>query len=184
MMRGIALGGSCEPASSVLPTDAHLGGRRSNSLLLRLRGSLQQARLDRLLAEGADPAETAELSLRARQLQRPGRRRALAKGLERAIAQAKQYSRSNINSPISREEVARAHPLLLRLAERLRSQEPVSPRGVAIARRLLTDSRSPIFSPGWSRARATPGELERQARTALAALDERSCNSPIDTRRR
>jgi hypothetical protein len=181
---GIALEGSHQPASSVLPTDPQLAGRHSNWLSLRLRGLLQQARLDRLLAEGADPAETAALSLRARQLQRPRRRRALAKGLEGAIVQAKRYSGSHIDSPISQEEVARAHPLLLSLAERLRGHEAVSPRGVAIVKLLLTDSTSPIFSPGWSRARAAPGELERQARAALAALDERPCDLPMDSRRR
>jgi hypothetical protein len=153
-------------------------------LTLHLRVLLKRSRLDRLLAEGTDPAEAATLMLRARQLQGARQRRALANGLERAIAQAKRYSGRNVDSPIDREEVARAHPLLFGLVERLRGPEAVSPHGMAMIRRLLTDTTSPIFSPGWSQAKAAPGELERQARVALAALDARPSDLRIDRARR
>jgi hypothetical protein len=185
MAGGIAFRGSRQPVPLKLPTHSQEAGPTSSGrLTLRLRVLLKRTQLDLRLAEGADPAETATLMLRARQLQGTRQRRALANGLERAIAQAKRYSGSNVDSPISREEVARAHPLLLRLAERLRNSDTVSPRGVVILRRLLTDTTSPIFSPGWSRARAAPGELERQARAALSALDERPSDPGIDRSRR
>lgn len=125
-----------------------------------------------MLARGADPDESSELALRTRQLCGARTRRSLAKGIERAIAQTERYSQSAA-LPVNREEVARARPLLLCLAERLRASEDVSPRGVAIVRLLLTEDTSPIMSPGWSRARATAGALEGEARSALAALDGR-----------
>lgn len=177
MAGGIAFRGSRQPIPLKLPTRSPQEARLDGGwLTLRLRVLLKRAQLDLLLAEGTDPTAAAALMLRARQLQGTRQRRALANGLERTISQAKRYSSRNVDSPINREEVARAQPLLLRLAERLRSPEAVSSHGMAMIRRLLTDTTSPIFSPGWSRARAAPGELERQARVALAALEERPCD--------
>ena len=183
MARGIAFRGSRQPIPLRLPTHHHsqeADPSHSGRLTLRLRVLLKRTQLDRLLAEGADPAQAAALMLRARQLQSTRQRRALANGLERAIAQAQRYSGDNVDSPIDREGVAGTRPLLLGLAERLRSPEAVSPHGMATIRCLLTDTTSPIFSSGWSQAKAAPGELERQARVALAALDERPIDLGID----
>jgi hypothetical protein len=139
-------------------------------LRLHLAVAIHGTQLDRKLAQGADPTESQELALRARQLSAVRMRRSLAKGIERVIAQAERYSESAA-LPINREEVVRSSPLLLRLAARLRAPENVSPCGIAIVRLLLTEDTSPIMSPGWSRATAAPGALEEKARVSLAALD-------------
>jgi nucleotidyltransferase/DNA polymerase involved in DNA repair len=141
-------------------------------LRLHLGVTLRRTQLDRVLARGADPDESSELALRARQLCGGRTRRSLARGIERAIAQAERYSQSTA-LPVNREEIARARPLLVRLAERLRAPEDASPRGVAAVRLLLTEDTSPIMSPGWSRASGIAGALEGEARSALAALDGR-----------
>lgn len=107
------------------------------------------------------------------------RRRALAKTLERDIEMAeRRVSPGSIAIPVDREQVKRARPLLLQILERLKDAREVSPHGVAMVRLLLTDAASPVFSPGWSTAKSTPGELESRARDAIAALDGRTGEPP------
>jgi hypothetical protein len=171
MAGGMAFGGSHQQVPLTMPQRSDSEG--AHLLPLHLRVLLHRLRLDKDLLGGASPRESAELSCRARQLQRARGRRALAKNLDRTIAQVERYRRADTAGlPLNRNEVLRARPLLLQLSEQLRGPEAVSPRGVLLVRWLLGDASSPVFSPEWSRARSKPGELERQARIALAALGE------------
>src|ERR1700744_2758565 len=58
----------------------------SGAMRIRVRG--RRHRLDTLLADGVDPLSSAELTLRARQLNQPSVRQALARGLRRAVNDA------------------------------------------------------------------------------------------------
>ncbi len=66
--------------------------------------------------------------------------------------------------PLNRREILARRELFLELANDLRSPDPVSPRGVALIERLMTDSYSPCYAS--SRA----GELSQALRHARAAL--------------
>jgi hypothetical protein len=113
---------------------------------VRLRVLLRRARLDRRLAEFADPAGSAELSLRARQLTRPRYRRKLADSLDDVISRSER-ARLPLDPaiPIARREVRAARAALLALASILRGPGEVAPAGVAQALTILTDGTGPLY---------------------------------------
>jgi hypothetical protein len=143
--------------------------RPLSSFTIRLRGPA----LDRRIAEGADPAEDRILGQRAEQLTSDSNRRELASWIERVVDAADQpdLPRRTV-VPLQREAIREARPLLLSLARDLSQVgEPVSPRGIARARQLLTDGASPLYGcPGLVCA-ANGDELNltvRHVRTTLA----------------
>lgn len=161
------------------PGTSHPSGEAGEAIFLRLRVLAHRVRLDKELAEGASTIGNVLLSLRAGQLQSMRLRRSLASGLTRHVELAERYpAHKSAALPTSRGEVIRAQPLLLQLVARLREPGEVSPRGVAIVKRMLTDGASPMFSPGWRTATTAPGALEREARVALAVFDGREIGPP------
>jgi hypothetical protein len=106
-------------------------------------------KLDRKIAQGADPASSPELSCRARQLVSPGFRARMAAGLRRTIAAAEQPRPSPLSArvPVQRRAILDERERLLGLARALTDEETVSARGVARVEELLTDGRSPIYYP-------------------------------------
>ena len=66
---------------------------------------------------------------------------------------------------IQRAEILANRQALMSLIERLESARPVVAEGVAIAERLMSDLRSPLFAP------TEPGTIRRLARHAVAAMD-------------
>jgi hypothetical protein len=152
-------------------------GRRSRSrrqktaptLGVRLRTRLRAAELDRLLAGGADPAETPELKLRADRLTGRARRRRLANSLEEAVRIAESREvRVTSMPPLARREIRAARASLIELALALRSERQVSPAGVALAQRLLTDGSGPLYVTAgydalWLAARRATVALELTA---------------------
>ena len=124
------------------------------------------ARLDRQLAAGASPRASAVLALRAQRITGRRSRIRLADGLARAIrdAQGKTPGFSAAVRP-HRREVLAARTVLATLDRRLRAPEPVTARGVALLRALLTDGTGPLYRPG------EPGALGSQLRAAAAALE-------------
>lgn len=184
MAGGMAFGGPQQPTPRELPAHARCAGYSWRPTLL-LRVLLHRSSLDRQLAEGIDPEQTGALSLRARQLQGMRLRRSLASSLTRDIVMTEgRPSRYDTALPINREEVIRARPLLLQLVERLRGTGSLSPRGVAMIRWMLTDGSSPIFAPGWSRAKSAPRALERHAQNVLAVFDGKTPDLPPGNRPR
>lgn len=127
---------------------------------------LHRARLDAILAEGADPAASPELQLRARQLTRPSHRQALAAGFEKALAAA-EGPRPRFSSAVApaKYEVRAARAALLELCQDLRERPTVAPAGMALARQLLTDGTSPLYIESRNDA------LWHALRRATAALD-------------
>ena len=126
---------------------------------------LRKGSLDRRIAEGADPHGNPELARRALQLSSPRFRAGLAADLLR-IVEAAEEARPVLTSqvPLNRHEIRAERELFAELARDLRSSDAVSPRGVAMVERLLTDGYSPCY------ATSREGELRLAMRHARAAL--------------
>lgn len=133
-----------------------------------VRCRCHRGRLDRLIADGADTGSDPELELRARQLVSRRQRARLAAAVRRVMVEADRSpgGRSSV-VPASRNALAIACPALATLAHELDSDEPVSPRGVALVMRLLGDPDSPLNSPG------PQGRLVIELRAISAALEAR-----------
>ena len=116
-------------------------------LLLRLRVYLTRGSLDRQIARGVALADTPALTLRAHQLTAESARRSLAADLRHVVSYAERVeSRTQLSAVMLEPARVRAgRGAILRLAERLEQEAPVSPQGVALARVLLTDAASPLF---------------------------------------
>jgi hypothetical protein len=126
--------------------------------------------LDRRLISGADPSREADLVERAKRVCSRRRRGRLADGLERVLAEAEAppaVPALTAAAPIARQDVRGASTLILGLARRLRSTEPVDPQGVLLVRKLLSDPASPLAS------HLDDVSLRRALRQANAALTPR-----------
>ena len=123
--------------------------------------------LDRLLAEGADPADPL-LRARARQITARRSRKRVAAGLAGALTKSVAQPTFTAAVRPNGREVLAARTVLNTLDRRLRSSEPVDPQGVAILLVLLCDCTSPLFAAG------EPGALGSRLRAAAAALEPRS----------
>jgi hypothetical protein len=105
--------------------------------------------LERELACGVAPESRPALALRAQALVTPTVRAGLARQLQRVVRDA-QVGHRSLAAKIptrSREVVAAAHELDA-LAVRLLAPGPVSARGVAKVRVLLTDGAGPLYYHG------------------------------------
>ncbi|HXB14189.1 MAG TPA: hypothetical protein VNV44_00465 [Solirubrobacteraceae bacterium] len=132
---------------------------------VRLRVLWRRELLDRLLIEGSDPVSTPELTLRAFQLTRRTSRRQLAASLDDVVASARVRSRRYSTSPpLARRAIKLARGALAELADALREEPFVTPRGVALARRLVTDGAGPLY------VEMPDGTLLRAVQEASAAL--------------
>jgi hypothetical protein len=133
---------------------------------LWLRVRLSPWPLDAELAAGIDPASDPALALRAAQLCSPRHRRRLASWVERLARQSESDPAPGLSSAVPRvgERVVEARDSLVRIAAVLRGPEPVSPRGVAMLQRLLTDARSALYTD------TANGAVELQVRAALEGL--------------
>jgi hypothetical protein len=132
----------------------------------RLLAVWRAAELDRQLAAGTAPGASAELALRARVITGPRSRRQVADGLLRArrAARNKVPGLSAAIRP-NADEVLAARVVLSAIDRRLRAPEPVTARGLAMLRMLLTDGASPLYAP---RER---GALGSQLRAVAAVLE-------------
>jgi hypothetical protein len=119
--------------------------------------ALRAPRLDRALAEGADPASEPSLRERARRVTSLRMRRRVARALEEV--------EQGPGIPVRHDAVVEAGDLLSELTTALRSRERVSARGVLLARRILTDGCGPLYAPN-----APPAALWWRVWEALRAL--------------
>jgi hypothetical protein len=112
----------------------------------RIQARLHSARFDRQLAAGASSWQTPVHAARALQLTSRGHRRGLARGLEGLLERADRPLRM-ISSvvPPARAQVREALPLIVDIAHRLRTEEPVGANGMARLNRLLCDGSGPFF---------------------------------------
>ncbi len=133
----------------------------------RLLACYQAGRLDRALAEGASPEESASLAARAERLTSTEFRRDLAASLRRILlatgeparvrpARPARPARSAAAGkspgaahppriPLSRARISDSAGPLAGLASRLAEPGPVPVRGVAMVTRLLSDGTGPLY---------------------------------------
>jgi hypothetical protein len=123
--------------------------------------------LDRRLAHGVDPADGPLLVARAAQPARPGPRRGTAANWERILDEARLRPKPLTHAvPVRIQQVADAAPEILALVMRLRDEVPLSPVGVAQARRLLVEAAGPLFDGS-----APRGDLGARLSLILLELD-------------
>ena len=122
--------------------------------------------LDRRLAAGASPRGGPVLALRAQTLTARRSRERVADGLARAIHDARAGT-PGFSAAVRphREELLAASIVIGTLERRLRAAEPVSARGVALLRVLLSDGASSLYRP------CARGALGSELRAAAAALE-------------
>jgi hypothetical protein len=130
---------------------------------LRLRVRITRGSLDRQLASGAAADGSPALALRTQQLtSTPGRRTIAA--LLATILEAAEERQADPGSPliVDHAAVLEAREQIQRLIDVLRARCELEPRGIALARLLLRDSRGPLFC-------ASPGRPLEQALSDISA---------------
>jgi hypothetical protein len=141
---------------------------RRPGLMLRARVWINVLELDGALAGGADPAQSEELTLRAKQLAERKKREKLASAVWHLIGIADRHSHAPIATPYAPfrpKQVQANRSLLVELAQRLRGYRPVALQGLAVTSLMLEDGRGPLTT------NSDPATLERAVRAALSALD-------------
>jgi hypothetical protein len=153
------------------------------SLMLRARVWISELELDAALAGGADPAQSEELELRAKQLADRKTRNRLAGAITHLIriADGHRAPIATPNPPFRPKQVRANRWLLVELAERLRGPRSVALRGMALTSLLLNDGRGPLTTE------SDPATLARAVRATLAALNEdphprQGAQLPVGTR--
>jgi hypothetical protein len=136
------------------------------SLALRLRVYVTRGKLDRQIATGRPCESTAALALRARQLTDPRTQQQIARNLRGSIEYVYRRGSRRVISAVVVEQAAvrTGRHAIFGLAERLEGTAPVNPRGVVLARALLTDGLSPLSNPNCER---TVAQAVREVQDAL-----------------
>jgi hypothetical protein len=135
---------------------------------VRMRTRWRRARLDDELAGGASPTASADLTLRATQLNSPVVRSRLVGALVRRLDDARQPDADAIKVRwAQRAQIRDCADDLLALALRLGDKQHVDVRGAAMTARLLSDKASPLNQDDGHNLRSAL----RAARLALDATD-------------
>ena len=148
----------------VYPVPDTESSRTDANLAVRLRTRVRRGRLERELADGADPRASAELELRATQLRSTAERARIANALVETLGDARRGEPVTLRTRPQRAVVREAADDILALVLRLRDERPVAPRGVAMAAR-LADGRTSAMH------RHDVGDLHDAIGSALSALD-------------
>ncbi len=151
---------------TTVPRDARTDRSRP-SLTVRAHVAAQRWALTRELSEGADPASSPELTLRAEQLTADSERRALARSLRHIVHEARHPApRRYPFGLVRRAAVIDAADAIDVLVKRLCSPEPIAAEGAALTARMLSDGGwSPLYST------APGGAVRRLVVLATAALE-------------
>jgi hypothetical protein len=155
------------PSGYVMPYGMPARSRpRPRRLGLRARVWLKSLELDTALAGGANPTQSDELALRAKQLTEPGRGRELAEAITHVIEIADRNNRAATPpAPLRPRQIQTNRTLLFELAKRLRGPRPSNLKGLAMTSLMLENGRGPLATDG------SPATLERAVRACLSALD-------------
>jgi hypothetical protein len=121
--------------------------------------------LDRQLATGTDPMLSDELSLRVGQLGSSHTRIRLSYELRSAVEAATGQHPSLVRTRLRLAEIQESEGLMLTLAERLRSGEPLGVQGLAMAAGLVNDRSSDLYRS------STGGSLSATLVEVLQALE-------------
>jgi hypothetical protein len=135
------------------------------SPLLGRRTRWKRRRLDEALADGVDPAKSAELTVRAAHLRSRAARSQFASALLKTLADAHGRAPLTLRLHPHRAEIRDCAEDLLALILRLLDEQPVEVRGAAMTARLLTAGASPLD-------RDSGQSLWQAVRSARRALDE------------
>ena len=133
----------------------------------RARRELEAVRrtVDRLIVLEPHSSETSALvRWRALELTAPTYRKTLARETDRILSMLDPRLLPGA-SPLRRPAARRSEDLLRLLSAKLASEHPVTPRGVLLARQLLRDPGSPLFSD------ESEHLLQRALKRVLGALE-------------
>jgi hypothetical protein len=101
-------------------------------------------------------------------------RASFAAALERAVEDVdRPLHRGGTAVAIDRPGVAEAAPLLVCVAERLRTAAPLPREAMRLVRSLVGDGAGPLYARSAHRSEYPPGTLSQVARAILAVCDER-----------
>lgn len=127
----------------VFPDNAAAEGARDR-VLARLLGPS----LDRELALGLPPWRGGPRAARARFIVSPAGRRQLIRGWSRLLDLAhRPPSARSARGPVCRRALAEAEHDVRTMLGVVAAQRPITARGAAMARALLTDGAGPLFNP-------------------------------------
>ena len=130
----------------------------------RLAARLLAGKLDRMLAVGVPAPAGSALALHAARLTSADEREAIARTLRRTVDNARNREAPlSSRVPLHVPNIAAAEDRIDQVTLRLHSPRPVSARGVARLRMLLSDGAGPMYRYG-------RGDLEGRLGAALAAL--------------
>jgi hypothetical protein len=118
-----------------------------DSLLHRARAKLWHRWLDQRIAQGDDPAGSAALATRARQLTSRRMRGKLVAAIEDLVATVEDPALFSPRIGPEHEAVLAAREHLRQICAILESDEPVYARGVALTIALIRDPDSPLYIP-------------------------------------
>ena len=150
----------------------HSRGPLLGGVWLRFRTWRRTTELTQALADGAEPTDSDELSLRAGQLRATRTREGVACSLRTAVLLSELPSAGPPGAPLVRRgPVRRCRRSLLGLADRLTEDGLLDVRGLAKAWLLAREGASALFEPA-----GTP--LPDQIAAALAALEPSSVGQP------
>jgi hypothetical protein len=134
------------------------------SLTTRVIADVFATRFDKQLAAGVAPEPGSALAAHVARLASAGERRELAETLRHSVSEIhSRPTRMSARIPVDRSGVAAAVVLIEQVVLRLLGPRPVSARGVARLRLLLSDGCGPMY---WSGG----GDLGAELRVVLAQL--------------
>ena len=134
------------------------------SIITRVIAELFATRFDKQLAAGVAPEPGSALAAHVARLASAGERRKLAETLQHNVSEThSRPARMSAQIPVDRSGVAAAVGLIEQIALRLLGPRPVSARGVARLRLLLSDGVGPMYRSGG-------GDLGAELRIVLAQL--------------
>ena len=154
-----------DDATTASRPDTARRGHTRPSIRACVTARLRAARFDRALAVGVPAPAGSALAVHAARLTAVAERHAVARALRRAVRDANDDPRATRSGrvPMHRANIASAEALIDEVTRRLHAHHPVSPRGMARLRQLLSDGAGPLYRHGC-------GDLAGRLSAALAAL--------------
>ena len=152
-------------ASAAGAPDSARRGRARPSVRARVTARLRAQRFDRALAVGVPAPAGSALAVHAARLTSVAERHAVAEALRRAVRDANDDPGATQSGrvPMHRANIAAAEALIDQVRLRLQVPHPVSARGMARLRQLLSDGTGPLYRYG-------RGDLAGRLGAVLAAL--------------
>ena len=151
-------------ASAADTPDSARRGHARPSIRARVTARLRARRFDRALAVGVPAPAGSALAAHAARLTSVAERETVARVLRRAVCDAKDTRATRSGRvPMHRANIASAEALIDEVTLRLHVPHPVSARGMARLRQLLSDGTGPLYRYG-------RGDLAGRLGAVLAAL--------------